>query len=226
VLKVKDQELVIEDIYENKQLKKFVAGVTHLLMQCDGNLVAYVNWDPKWYTNTFQDTNKPLDSNALPTKVVQPHTFYMGGAIMASPNKQYNLIYQWDGNVVLKKGSSPVGITGKLNGYKTQFDQFLILQGDGNLVQYLTNPTRPIWATNKMTGHSLQITDNGRFEVLDDKDTVVYSNGFSRRLQKQAPHNETTHSRHNVTDHALLNRTATHHNVTDRGYHNETDRSH
>lgn len=61
--------------------------------------------------------DKPLNSNVLPSKVVQPHTFYMGGFIMASPNKEYSLIYQWDGNLVLKKGSSVIGITGVLNSY-------------------------------------------------------------------------------------------------------------
>lgn len=92
-------------------------------------------------------------------------------------------MYQWDGNIVLKRSSSPIGITGKINSYLTQFDQFFILQGDGNLVQYLTNPnTRPIWATNKMSGHSLQLTDSGRLEVLDDKDTVIWSMGFNRRF--------------------------------------------
>lgn len=95
---------------------------------------------------------------------------------MASPNKQYNLVYQWDGNVVLKKSSQAKGITGQINSPNDQPGQFFILQDDGNLVQYITKPNiKPIWATHKMSGHYLQLTDSGKMEVLNKNGQSIWS---------------------------------------------------
>lgn len=52
VLKIKDQNLIIHDIFEDKLLKKIGGGMDRLLMQADGNLVGYVNWNAKFSTNT------------------------------------------------------------------------------------------------------------------------------------------------------------------------------
>lgn len=74
--KMDGSDFVLYDFINNKQLKKLASGATRVTMQCDGNFVAYNIWDPKWAANTAQDPNYPLDSNALPSKVEKPHTFY------------------------------------------------------------------------------------------------------------------------------------------------------
>jgi len=61
---------------------------------------------------------------------------------MASPNKKYVLIYQFDGNLVVYQQQKATQIS---NGPMKGKEQFLILQNDGNFVLYENN-SKANWA--------------------------------------------------------------------------------
>ncbi len=83
------------------------------------------------------------------------------GETLKSPNGQYQLILQNDGNLVLYNGSKAIWSTG------TQGKQGrkLIMQSDGNLVLY--GRGGPIWATNTSGNRDayLKIQNDGNLAI-------------------------------------------------------------
>jgi len=83
------------------------------------------------------------------------------GETLKSPNGQYKLILQNDGNLVLYDGGRAIWST------KTQGKRIkkLVMQNDGNLVLY--GPNGPLWATNTSgnRGAYLKIQNDGNLVI-------------------------------------------------------------
>ena len=126
--------------------------------------------DGKYQVSTFWRL-RPIDQPApsLPTGPVaeggdmQPGEVLNPGQSIASPDGQYSLVYQGDGNLVLYRGATPLwasGTDGTAPGV-------CIMQTDGNLVIYAP-AGEPIWASD--TAHA----PGSRLVVQDDGNVVIY----------------------------------------------------
>jgi RHS repeat-associated protein len=91
-------------------------------------------------------------------------TLYKGD-IIRSPDQRFYLIYQTDGNVVLR---GPTGAAIWNNHKAGVASTRLIMQADGNLVLY--NGSTPVWST-ETNGHS-----GSYLQVQNDGNLVIYTN--------------------------------------------------
>ena len=107
-----------------------------------------------------------LVAKAQPSRVDKPTEWAPNTTVLVSPNQQYRLSYQGDGNlVVYDKSNKPLWNT-QTNG-KTP--NKLVFQGDGNLVLYGAN-NAVHWASycHNKGGKSLRLNDQGSLSVWDD----------------------------------------------------------
>ena len=83
------------------------------------------------------------------------------GETLKSPNGQYKLILQNDGNLVLYDGSKAIWSTGT----QRKQGRKLVMQSDGNLVLY--GIRGPVWATNTSgnQGAYLKIQNDGNLVI-------------------------------------------------------------
>lgn len=92
--------------------------------------------------------------------MVRGTTWRAGGTILASPNLQYQLIFQMDGNLVLyntASGSAKQISNGPIGGSYRNWK--LIFQMDGNFVMYNGGP---VWnSVTQGKGDNLLLHDNG-----------------------------------------------------------------
>ena len=151
------------------------AGAT-AVMQGDGNLVVYnAAKAPVFATGTsghsgaylvlgddgeLEVTSGSTPFWATPGILVQGATLGSGQSL-ASPNGQYKLVMQGDGNLVEYFGSTVVWASGSSGAGATA-----VMQGDGNLVVY-NAAKAPVFATGT-SGHSgayLVLGDDGELEV-------------------------------------------------------------
>jgi hypothetical protein len=96
--------------------------------------------------------------------VMQSGEVLYPGQWISSLNGRYQLIYQWDGNLVLYDGASPLWASGTYGSPAG----VCIMQEDGNLVIYIPD-NQPIWASN---------TDGypgSKLIVQDDGNVVIYT---------------------------------------------------
>ncbi|HEU4715352.1 MAG TPA: PA14 domain-containing protein, partial [Candidatus Saccharimonadales bacterium] len=107
------------------------------------------------YMGIKERTSSVLNSGA---------TLYKGD-IIRSPDQRFYLIYQTDGNVVLR---GPTGAAIWNNHKAGVASTRLIMQSDGNLVLY--NGSTPVWSTGT-NGHS-----GSYLQVQNDGNLVVYTN--------------------------------------------------
>ncbi len=109
-------------------------------------------------------------ATAQPSKVDKPTEWKPNTTVLVSPNQQYKLSYQSDGDlVVYDKSNKPIWST-KTAG-KTP--NKLVFQADGNLVLYGASNTL-LW-TSKSTSKgvkSLRLSDQGRLSVWDEKKVI------------------------------------------------------
>ena len=163
-----------------------------LILQGDGNLVLYTqNMRPVWATGTdgnpgawlalqedgnlvlYSSSNSPLWSTGTShIPLLSAYTFnnvaggcMLPGQMLSVPNRNYKLILQGDGNLVLyTQNMRPVWATGTDG--KSAY--MACMQGDGNLVLYTQN-MRPVWATG---------TDGNMGATLylqEDRNLVIYT---------------------------------------------------
>tara|TARA_B100000378_G_scaffold278674_1_gene282832 strand:+ start:10810 stop:12759 length:1950 start_codon:yes stop_codon:yes gene_type:complete len=146
------------------------SGATKLVNQPDGNLVLYDDeWNTIWASNTSSgqaselrlqtDANTVLYRQSTNTAVwgtgvwLQDQRIKINmsltsgmtmhvGQYLNTPNDDYRLTLQYDGNIVLTYRSKPIWAS---NTYDTN-GRLLVFQSDGNLVLYDYNYT-PIWAS-------------------------------------------------------------------------------
>jgi len=109
-------------------------------------------------------------ATAQPSKVDKPTEWKSNTTVLVSPNQQYKLSYQSDGDlVVYDKSNKPIWST-KTAG-KTP--NKLVFQADGNLVLHgaITNV---FWESNSHDkgGKSLRLSDQGRLSVWDEKKVI------------------------------------------------------
>jgi hypothetical protein len=142
-------------------------GAQFLIMQGDGNLVLYGNSGALWASNTTGQSgsglviqadgnlvvyngSKPLWTSASSINIGNTPTGLAPGAVLRpgqrliSPDGQYTLGMQGDGNLVLY---SPVGHALWASNTGGRSVRYLGMQTDGNLVLYDTNG-KPLWASN------------------------------------------------------------------------------
>jgi len=147
------------------------SAASKLILQSDGNLVLYTSSNtPVWSSGTSMQDQTGLVNRMLPRGL----TMYPGQSL-TTPDRNYSLIYQTDGNIVLVSlrgtvlwstntygstlGSLGLQMDGNLvlqnktggviwssqTGNRGTSD--LILQQDGNLVLYHSSG-QPTWASN------------------------------------------------------------------------------
>jgi methionine-rich copper-binding protein CopC len=150
--------------------------VTEMIMQGDGNLVLYGGSTAVWASNTSGNPGASLglqNNGALVissggTQVwtadltVQQNGVLLPGEAISSPNGQYTLVLQSDGNLV-KYNSSGAAMWS--SGTAGQTVTQMIMQADGNLVLY--NGSQPVWASNT-AGHPgafLSVGNNGALTI-------------------------------------------------------------
>jgi cell wall-associated NlpC family hydrolase len=136
------------------------------VMQGDGNLVVYTAasraiWNsgtagrPGAYTKLQSDghliVSSADDRNALwasntwvpiGTNATKPNSRLTAGQQITSPDGNYRMIMQSDGNLVIYKGSTPTWSSNTPGNPGAQ----AAMQSDGNLVVYAL-PWRPVWAS-------------------------------------------------------------------------------
>ena len=151
------------------------------IMQPDGNLVIYANdGSPTWHSGTFGNPGASLavsDNGILSiydqsgnvvknygTTGTLPAWFYY-----YSPNREYSLVCQGDGNLVIYGPSGALWWSGTSNN-----GDMCIMQPDGNLVIY-TNDGSPTWhsGTSGNPGAYFAVSDNGNLGIYDQGGNLV-----------------------------------------------------
>lgn len=105
------------------------------------------------------------------TGLLSANSQLLAGQGIRSPNGQYALWHQTDGNVVIFSAVAPIWSTGTV-GSTSSF----AMQGDGNLVLYPTNGT-PLWASNTAgnSGAKLVLQDDGNLVIYSGNGQVLWS---------------------------------------------------
>lgn len=158
----------------------------HLAMQTDGNLVLYNSANtPLWQSGTY-GASKPMLAlqNDLNLVIYTPSgpawaassslvngnhggpSELTAGQYKMSPNDQYKLIMQTDGNLVeYNSAGTPIWASGTAG---TGSNNYVNMQSDGNLVVY--NSVRALWASGT-AGHT---GSTFTFDVQNDGNLVIY----------------------------------------------------
>jgi methionine-rich copper-binding protein CopC len=161
-------------------------GVTEMLMQGDGNLVLYSGGTAVWASNTAGNPGASLslqnngdlviESGTTPIwsapLTLQQNGILLPGEAISSPNGQYFLVLQADGNLVKYNSSgTPMWASGTAGMTVTQ----LVMQSDGNLVLY--NGGTPVWAsnTNGNPGAYLSLGNNGSLTITAANGTTLWT---------------------------------------------------
>ncbi|MDP4207459.1 MAG: hypothetical protein Q8928_01465 [Bacteroidota bacterium] len=116
-----------------------------------------------------------LFAKAQPSRVDKPTEWAPNTTVLVSPNQQYRLSYQGDGNLVVYDKSNKPLWNSQTNG-KTP--NKLVFQGDGNLVLYGAN-NDVHWAAycHNKGGKSLRLNNEGSLSVWND-DKHIWSTGI------------------------------------------------
>jgi len=97
---------------------------------------------------------------------------------ITSPNKQYRLVLQGDGNLVLYQGSTSLWASNTVLPNIAR----VVMQGDGNLVIY-TSDGQPAWDCYRSFGHP-----GARLNLQDDGNLVIYDSTNRPLWDKNAEH--------------------------------------
>jgi len=146
---------------DNNDCTKF----THVV---DNIPVNNTNNNNEWCKNTVGNRLSSNNNNAPSQLKASSNRF------LSSPNCEYKLVDQMDGNIVLyDRSSRALWQSGKLN----SGDNALVMQNDGNLVQY-NSMNQAIWQTNtggKGTGpYNLILENNGALSVRDSNNQLIW----------------------------------------------------
>src|SRR5487761_2407701 len=157
----------------------------YAVMQGDGNLVLYSAANSAlWASNTSGNAGADLtlsDAGVLgvdsgttviwaATAVLAPNATLVATQSIRSPNGQFRLSMQGDGNLVLYDGATPAWATGT-----SGVGNYAVMQGDGNLVLY-SAANSALWASNTSgnAGADLTLSDAGVLGV-DSGTTVIWA---------------------------------------------------
>lgn len=190
IAKLESNVFEVYDTINKKSIKVISDKAnTYIDMQVDRNFVGYDDsHTPLWAAGTQYSNNKDVESDAYPNTIVKSRKFYPGQIILASPDKKSMLTYSWKGDVGIHSGENYKTLSDtNLGDFKDNQQQYFILQGDGNLVLYQDAQSSSYkWATNKMSGHAIQMVDGGTFNVVDAEGSVIYTLSLNNsRFQKK-----------------------------------------
>ncbi|HJU36327.1 MAG TPA: fibronectin type III domain-containing protein [Gaiellaceae bacterium] len=162
-------------------------GAYRLVMQGDGNLVEYQGGTPLWASNTAGDSGAVVEMQSDGNLVI----YLNGVAKWASGTNGFSgavLELQTDSNLVIYQGSHPLwdrhsGYIGYRLTHGTALNAGqvlvspnhvyrLVMQGDGNLVEYKGGTA--VWATNT-DGDSGAVAD-----MQSDGNLVIYLHGSAK----------------------------------------------
>ncbi len=131
------------------------------VMQADGNLVVYLGSTPLWASGTgghaaaayrlavqpdanlviYTPSNSALWASATVSDTLWANGTLTEGQYLHSPNGQYQLIMQGDGNLVVYSGGTAIWASSTAGHPGAR----AVMQGDGNLVVYLGSTA--LWAS-------------------------------------------------------------------------------
>lgn len=100
------------------------------------------------------------------------------GRSLVSPNGNYSLVMQTDGNLVgLDMSNNPFWASNTYN--KGSLPNRVVMQGDGNLVIY-DSTGKAVWASNSngkgTAPYRLVMQDDGNIVIYDANNTVIWTN--------------------------------------------------
>lgn len=132
-----------------------------------GTVTLYAGSDPLWSRPTEEEPGEPPTNSLATGESLSPDES------LESENGQYRLNFQGDGNVVLREVATGDSLWS--TGTHGQGGTVLVLQGDGNLVQY-TDAGTPLWdsATNGTGADTLTVQNDGTL-TLTLGSTVIWS---------------------------------------------------
>jgi hypothetical protein len=137
----------------------------YLQLQDDGNLVLYQDGHAIW---TYGSGYKGDFMN--PGEDLQP------GAYLLSPDHEYELVMQTDGNLVLYNAAKEALWSSQTSGE----GNYLVMQGEGNLVVYNASKVAQ-WnaSTWGFPGAYLQLQDDGNLVLYQDGHAIwTYGSGY------------------------------------------------
>jgi hypothetical protein len=127
-----------------------------LIVQDDGNLVVSSH-GPRWASNTSRPPSSIVKTAPTHPDHLSPNQALFPGQALQSPNGEFFLWLQADGNLVLADGNSGIWST-QTNGYAVSAAR---LQGDGNFV-LAGYGSYAVWKTNTQASNAvLQLQDDG-----------------------------------------------------------------
>jgi hypothetical protein len=169
-------------------------GANDLSMQTDGNLVIYTGtgvalWSSRTAgTGSGNSLNMQVDGNLVvynsaaqplwasgagnADQLCSPHTMGLDWYIH-SPDSQYKLLMQDDGNLVIYGPNGATWATGTVGSSAVSLN----MQSDGNLVLY-TSAAKPVWASNTAgagPGYNLVMQDSGILVIRNSAGTQIWS---------------------------------------------------
>ncbi len=146
-----------------------------LAIQDDGNLVIYNDSNPLWASKNSTGNGNGNGWGFRGGYVNPGHKFYRGNKVF-SANRNYYLVFQNDGNLVLSSnnGDAIWGAGTDNKGSRAEF------QNDGNLVVY-DSYNRSVWSSNTSNrgATKLSIQDDGNL-VIYQNDSPIWSSGTQR----------------------------------------------
>lgn len=147
-----------------------------LVMQSDGNLVIYSSGGaPLWSTGTTRHPDGPIYVN----KNIYKRNTMMVGQQLETPDRRYRLIFQYDGNLVLRTAENkPIWASNTAG----RGAIFLKMQDDGNLV-LRTSDNKAVWATgtNQRKGYRFTLRNDGNLMVYTSSSRSVWNSGTANR---------------------------------------------
>ena len=161
-----------------------IANEEQEYLSSENNLSLTSNLDDSSKLRIYQDP--PIG----PLKMVLPtyNTINRGSSLsgadtdqLVSPNKEYFMAIQGDGNVVIYDKTEVIWSTGT-GSNKNKKPFILNFRGDGNLVLHPTNDQTPegaLWSTgtNGEGGEELVLTDGGILKIIDVDGELIWSSG-------------------------------------------------
>ncbi len=149
-----------------------------------GNLSLYQAKKDNVLISYFNQSTSTMMSLAN-TAFIKKKSFSADETIMSSPNDNYYLIFQADGNLVLIDATEsiwkPLWDTGTF--LKPNQGKFISFQGDGNLVIYKDKPfsaENSVWSSNTSTQNE---ENKPEFLVLDNKGVLSLRNKNAKLIK-------------------------------------------
>lgn len=157
-------------VYTNRNAVAFTSNTNgknanRLAIQDDGNLVIYNNSNPVWASQDGKVSNNNGNRWGFRGGSINPGYEFRRNNKVYSPNRNYYLVFQNDGNLVLSRNNGQAIWSSATDnrGSRAEF------QTDGNLVVY-DSYNKAIWGANSNNRGAT------RLEVQDDGNLVIYQN--------------------------------------------------